>query len=121
MRAIDIVAADNNDRKLETLLVRVHKHFCCCLTGCIWVRWCQNACLKQIIRIILDLSIDLVCGDVNELLDPHLLRRLQQNVCAIDICVGESVGVSETQVNVRLGCKVEYCVNIVSLQAVHNL
>lgn len=38
---------------------------------------------------------------------------------AIDICVGKSVGVAETQINVGLCCEVEYSINTVLYKAVH--
>ena len=42
-------------------------------------------------------------------------------MCTIYICMRKCVGVTEAQINVRLCGKVENCVNIVSLQAVHDL
>jgi len=42
-------------------------------------------------------------------------------MCAIYICMCECVRVTKAQINVRLCGKVENCVNIVSLQAVHDL
>lgn len=99
----------------------MHQHLCSGLTGSIWVGWSKNACLEEIVLIIPDLSVDLIRGDVDKLLDTNVLCTLQQNVCSIDICMCESVRVTETQVDVRLGGEVEDGINLVSLQTVHDL
>jgi hypothetical protein len=99
----------------------MHQHLCSSLGSSIWVGWSKNACLEEIILIILNLSVNLIGRDVDELLDSNLLRTLQQNVCTVDIGMCESVGVTETQVDVRLSCEMEDCVNVMSLQTVHDL
>lgn len=97
------------------------QHFRGGLACCVGIRWSQDAGLKQIIRVISDLSIDLVGGDVDELLDADLLCALQQNVSSVDVRMCEGVGVSEAQINVRLCSKVEDSINLMSLQTVHDL
>lgn len=121
MWSVDVVGADNDDWHLERLLVRVDQHLSGGLGSSIWVGWGQNAGLEEIILLILNLSVNLIGGDVDELLDSDLLGGLEENVGSVNVGVGESVGVSEGQVNVRLGSKVEDGVDVVTLQAVHNL
>lgn len=58
---------------------------------------------------------------MDEAADVDLFGTLQQHVCAVDIRVCEVVRVAKAQVDVRLGGKVEYGVDIVSLQAVDHL
>jgi hypothetical protein len=55
----------------------------------------QNTGLKQIVVVVLHLTIDLVGGDVNETADADLLGALEQNMSAVDICVGKPVRVAE--------------------------
>jgi len=57
---------------------------------------------------------------MNEFLDSNLLRTFEQNVCTIDICVGEGVRISKAQVDVGLCGKMEDGVDVVSLQTVHD-
>ena len=121
MGTVDVVASDNDDGELETLLVGVDQHLGSGFAGSVWVCWCQNAGLEQIIGIISNLSIYLVGGNVNELLDPNLLGTLQQNVGTIDIGVGEGIRVTETQIDVGLCGEVEDSIDLVSLEAVHDL
>lgn len=121
VRTVDVVAADDDDWELEALLVRVHQHLCGGLGGGVWVGWGEEAGLEEIIIVILNLSVDLIGGDVDEALDPDLLGRLEKNVSAVDVSVGETVRVSETQVNVGLRGEVEDGVNVVALEAVHDL
>jgi len=121
VRTVDVVAADDDDWELEALLVRVHQHLCGGLGGGVWVGWGEDAALEEIIIVILNFSVDLIGRDVDEALDPDLLSRLEKNVSAVDVGVGETVRVSETQVNVGLRGEVEDGVNIVALEAVHDL
>ena len=121
MWAVDVVGADNDDWHLERLLVRVDQHFSGGLGGSVWVGWGENGGLEEIILLVLNLSVNLISGDVDELLDSDLLGRLEENVGSVDVGVGESVRVSEGQVNVGLGSEVEDGVNVVTLQAVHHL
>lgn len=121
MRTVNIVASYNDHRELERLLVRVNQHLRCCLGCGVRVCWGKNAGFQQIVGIVPDLSVDLISGDVDELLDSNLLGRLQDNVCTINVGVGECVGVAETQVNVGLSSEMEDGVNVVSLQTVHDL
>lgn len=58
---------------------------------------------------------------MDEALDTNLLGTLEQDVGAVDVGVGEAVGVAKAQVDVRLGGKVEDGVDVVALQAVDNL
>ncbi len=119
--SVDVVGANNDDRHLERLLVRVNQHLSGGLGGSVRVGWGENRSLEEIIILILNLSVDLIGGDVDEALDVNLLGRLEKDVSAVDVGVGEAVGVSEGQVNVRLSREVEDGVNVVTLQAVHNL
>lgn len=121
MRSVNIVASDNDHRKLEALLVRMDQHFCGSFACSIWVGGGQNAGLQQIIRIVSDLSVHLICGNVDELLDSNLLCALQKDVCAINVGMGEGVRVSKTQIHMGLRRKMEDCINVVSLQTVHHL
>ena len=99
----------------------MHQHFRCCLAGCVWIGWCQNASLQQIICIVPDLTIDLICRDVDELLDSDFLCAFQQNVCAINVSMCEGIGVTKAQIHMRLRSEMEDGINVVSLQAIHNL
>jgi hypothetical protein len=121
MGAVDIVASNNDHWQLETLLVRMNQHFCRGLAGCVWIGGGQNASFQQIIFVIFDFSVDLIGGDMDELLYSNLLRTLQENVCPVNIGVGESVRVTKTQIDVGLRREVEDGIDIVSLKAVHNL
>lgn len=97
------------------------QHLCGGLAGSVWVGGSQDAGLQQIVVVISDLAIDLVGGDVDELLDAHLLGTLEENVRAVHVGVGELVGVSEAQVDVGLGGKVEDGIDVMPLEAVHDL
>lgn len=121
MWSVNVVGADNDDWHLEGLLVRVDQHLSGGLGGSVWVSWSQNAGLEEIILLILNLSVNLVGGDVDETLDSDLLGGLEENVGSVNVGVGESVRVTEGQINVGLGSEVEDGVNVVTLQAVHNL
>ncbi|KFY44487.1 hypothetical protein V494_01461, partial [Pseudogymnoascus sp. VKM F-4513 (FW-928)] len=116
-----VVAADDDDGELETLLVRVHQHLGGGLGGGVGVGGGEDAGLEEVIILILNLTVDLIGGDVDEALDADLLGRLEQDVGAVDVGVGETVRVSERQVNVGLGGEVEDGVNVVALKAVHHL
>jgi len=89
MGSVYVVTADNYDRQLETLLVRVDQHLCSRFAGSVWVCWGQDASLEKIVCIISYFSINLISRDVNELLDADLLRTLQNDMCAINIGVCE--------------------------------
>jgi hypothetical protein len=121
MRTVDIIASHNDHRQFKGLLVRVNQHFSCSLGSGVWVGRGKNTGFEQIIGIIFDLAIDLIGRDVDELFDPDLLGTFQDNVCSVDIGMGELIGISEAQINVRLSSKVEDSINVVSLQAIHNL
>ena len=121
MRAINIVTSDDDDRELKTLLVRMDKHFRSRLAGSVWISRSKNAGLEQIIRVIPNFSVNLVGRNVNELLDSNFLGTLQQHMGSIYIGVGEGVRVSEAQIDVGLSGEVEDGIDLVSLQAVHNL
>lgn len=121
MGAVHVVASHNNDWQLEALHVRVYKHFSSSLACSIGIGWSQNAGLQQVVIVVLDLSIDLICGDVNESPDTKLLGTLQHDMRSIDIGVGEAIGVAETQIDVGLRCKVKNGVNVVALHAVEDL
>lgn len=121
MWSVDVVGANNDDWHLEGLLVRVNQHLSGGLGGSVWVGWSQNAGLEEIILLILNLSVNLIGGDVDETLDSDLLGGLEENVGSVNVGVGESVRVAKGQVNVGLGSEVEDGVNVVTLQAVHDL
>lgn len=91
MRAIDIVATDNDDRDLETLLIRVDKHLGSSFACSIWISGGKNACLQEIVIIIFDLSVDLVGRYMDEFLDTHFLGTLKQNVGSVHVSVGETI------------------------------
>ncbi len=58
---------------------------------------------------------------MNELLDPNLLRRFQEDVGSVHIGVSKGIRVTEAQIDVGLRRKVEDGIDVVSLQAVHDL
>jgi hypothetical protein len=58
---------------------------------------------------------------MDELLNSNLLRTFQKDMCTVYICVCEGVRVTEAQVDMRLCCEVEDCINFVSFQTVHDL
>ena len=119
--AVDVVAADDDDGELEALLVRVDQHLGGGLGGGVGVGGGEDAGLEEVIILILNLTVDLIGGDVDEALDADLLGRLEQHVGAVDVGVGETVRVSEAQVDVRLGGEVKNGVDVVALEAVHHL
>lgn len=121
MRAVHIVASYDNDRELEAVLVRVNQHLCSCLACCIRVCGREDTRLKQLILVVLNFAVHLVCGDVDETLDSHFLGALKQDMCAIDIRMGETIGISKTQVDMGLSGKVQDCVNVVALHTIHHL
>lgn len=118
VRAVDVVAADDDDGQLERLLVRVHEHLGGGLGGGVGIGGRQDARLEQVVVIILDLAVDLVGGNVDEAFDADLLGALEQYMGAIDVGVSETVRVAETQVDVGLRGEVEDGVDVVPLQAV---
>lgn len=86
-----------------------------------------NTLLKVGISKILDSPHDrpkgenrLTCGDMDELLDSNLFGTLKQDVCAKYVIVGESVGISEAQVDMGLSSKVKNGVDFITLKAVHD-
>jgi hypothetical protein len=119
--SVDVVAADDDDGELEALLVRVHQHLGGGFGSGVRVGRGEDAGLEEVVILVLNLTVDLVGGDVDEALDANLLGRLEQDVRAVDIGVGEAVGVAEAQVDVGLGGKVEDGVNVMALEAVHHL
>lgn len=119
--SVDVVAADDDDGELEALLVRVDQHLGGGLGGGVGVGGGEDAGLEEVIILVLNLTVDLIGGDVDEALDADLLGRLEQHVGAVDVGVGETVRVSEAQVDVRLGGEVEDGVDVVALEAVHHL
>lgn len=121
VRAIDIVAADNDGGELEALLVRVHQHLGGGLAGGVGVGRGQDARLEQVIVVVAHLAVDFVGRDVDEAADVYLFGTLQQNVGAVDVGMGKVVRVAEAQVDVRLGGKVKNGVDAVALQAVDHL
>lgn len=121
MGAVDVVAADDDDGELEALLVRVHQHLCGGLGGGVGVGGGEDAGLEEVIILVLNLTVDLIGGDVDEALDADLLGGLEQHVGAVDVGVGEPVRVTEAQVDVRLRGEVEDGVDVVALEAVHHL
>ena len=121
MRPVDVVAADDNHGKLETLLVRLDQHLGGRLAGSVGICRREYTRLEQLILALLDLAIDLIGGDVDEAAYTDLLGTLEEDVCTIDVCVREAVGVAEAQVDVRLGGKVQDGVDGVPLHAVDHL
>lgn len=121
VRPVDIVAADNDGGELEALLIRVHQHLGGGLAGGIGVGRGQDARLEQIVVIVTHLAVDLIGRDVDEAADVYLFGTLQQHVGAVDIGMGKVVRVAKAQVDVRLGGKVEDCIDAVALQAVDHL
>lgn len=121
MRTVDVVGSHDDDWELERLGVGVNQHLSGGLGSSIWVGWGQNAGLEEIIILILDFTVNLIGGDVDEALDANLLGTLEQNVSTVNVGVGESVGVSEAQINVGLSSKVENGINVIALEAVHDL
>lgn len=121
MGTVDIVAADDDDWELEALLVRVHQHLGGGLGGGIGVRGGEDAGLEKVIVLILDLTVDLIGGDVDEALDADLLGGLEKDVGPVDVGVGEAVRVAKAQVDVGLGGEVEDGIDVVTLEAVHDL
>lgn len=121
MRSIDVIAADDDDGKLEALHVRVDKHLRGSFAGSIGIRRGQDAGLQQVVVVILDLAVDLVGGDVDEAVDPDLLGALEHDVCTVHIGVGEAVRISEAQIDMGLSGKVEDGVDVVTLHAVKHL
>lgn len=77
--------------------------------------------LQQVVVIVLHLAVHLVGGDVDELFDADLFRTFQEHVSAIHVVVGEAIRVAETQIYMRLSCKVKDCINLVTLQAINDL
>jgi hypothetical protein len=117
MWAVDVVGTDNDDWQLERLLVRVDQHLGSSLGGSVWVGWGQDGSLKEIIIILLDLTVDLISRDMDEALDASGLSALKENVSTVDISVGEAVRVAERQVDVGHGGEVEDGVDVVALDA----
>lgn len=114
---VDVVATDDNDGKLKALLVGLNQHLGGSLAGSVRVGGGENARLKKVIVIIVDLTVDLVSGDVDEALDVDALGTLQQHVGTVDVGVCESVRVTEAQIDVGLSGEVEDGVDLVPLQA----
>lgn len=77
MRAVDVVAADNDNGQLKALHVRVHQHLGSGFAGSVGVGGGQDAGLQQIIVIILDLTVNLVCGNMDKTLNANLLGSLE--------------------------------------------
>lgn len=95
VRSVDIVRSNDDDRKLVRLVVSIDNHLCGSLGGSVWVGWCQKCGLEQIVTVSLDLTVDLISGDVDESFDTCVLGTLEQDVCSQNVVVGEGVRVSE--------------------------
>lgn len=120
MWSVHVVASNNYRRQLKALVVGLYEHFGRCLARCIGVGWRKNARLDQIIVILLDFAVHLVCRYVYEALYLDFLGALQQHVGSIYICMSEAIRVAKTQVNVRLCGKVQDSVDFISLHAVQD-
>lgn len=121
VRAVDIVASDNDDGELEGLCVGVDQHLRSGLGRSVGVCGAENAVLDQIGIIVSHFSVYLVGGDVDEAGDAAVLGGLKKNVSAVDVGVGKLKGVTEAEIDVRLSSKVEDGVDVVGSQAVANV
>ena len=115
VRAVDIVAADDDGGELVALLVRVHQHLGGGFGGGIGVGRGQDARLEQVVVVIAHLSVHLVGRDVDESTNVEFFGALQQDVGAIHVGMGETVRVAKAQVNVRLRGKMDDGVNVEAL------
>jgi hypothetical protein len=60
VRAVDIVAPHNYSGDFEGFPIRMYQHLRGRLAGSVWVRWCENAALQQVVVIVFSLAIYLV-------------------------------------------------------------
>ena len=63
--------------------------------------------------ILISLTIDLISANVDE--PPDLtsdLASFEKNMSTINVVLGEFKGVTKRIVNMCLGCKVHYCINV---------
>jgi len=121
MRPVNVVAANDDGGKLKAFLVRMHHHLSCSLAGRVWVGWLKYAGFRKVVLIVPHLSVDLVGRHVDEALDAAFFGALEHHMCAERIGDGELVRVAKAQVDVRLGRKVEDCVDVMPLHALEHL
>ena len=119
MRAVHIVAADDNNWQLEAHTIRIDVHFSRSLGRRIRVCGFQQRVLRQIGAVVL--AVDLVGADVDEALHVVLDRGLEHDVRAFDVGFGELEAVAEGEVDVGLGGEVEDGVDGVFLEAAHDV
>ena len=120
VRSVYVVASGDDHRKLERAMVRLHQELSSCLGGGVWVCRLQDVFFIHGVGIkVFTFSIYLICRDMNESADGGaVLGRLEQNVCAIDVGLGEGEGVTKGVIYMGLCCKVHDSVDIILLKAV---
>lgn len=91
MRAIDIVAANNNGREFETLMIGVDHHFGGCFARSVGVGWGKDAGFLQLIFAVAHFAINFVCRHVDKSFNAGFLGALQKNVSAVDVGMGEAI------------------------------
>jgi hypothetical protein len=91
-----------------------------CLGGGVGVGRLQDVLFVHGIGVeVFTLSIYLISGYMNETTDGGtVLGRLEQNVCAVDVSLGEGEGVTKGVIYMGLSGKVHDSVDVVLLEAV---
>lgn len=91
MRAIDIVATNNNGREFEALMIGVDHHFSSCFACSVGVSWGKDAGFLQLIFAVAHFAIHFVCRYVDESFNASFLGTFQKNMGAVDVCMSEAI------------------------------
>lgn len=114
VRAVHVVAASDDAGQLERSVVGLDDELGTGLGGGVRVGRLQNVFLSHGLGIeVFSLSVHLVGGHVDEATDGvAVFGRLEQDVGAVDVGLGEGEGVTERVVNVGLGGEMHHGIDL---------
>jgi len=114
MRSVDIVATGDQAREFETAEIRLDQEFGSGLGGGVGVCGLEDVFFGHGIGVkIFTFSIHLIGRNVNESLDGRaVFGALKKDVSSVNVGLRECHRVTERVVNVGLGGKMHYCVDL---------
>lgn len=118
MGSVYIVSPSDDTWKLERTVVGLDEELSSSLGCSIRVSRLKNVLFVHWLGVkVFSLSVYLISRNVNEPLHcvAHLCA-LEENVCSVDVRLGECERVSKGVINVGLGCKVKHGINVVLLE-----
>lgn len=120
VRAVHVVAASDDAGQLERSVVGLDDELGAGLGGGVRIGGLQDVFLSHGLGVeVFTLAVHLVGGHVDETTDSvAVLGRLEQDVGAVDVGLGECEGVTERVVNVSLGGEMHNGVDLLLLEDV---